>query len=283
MKKVNLVGALERGIDAMEPEHEWDESKIHVSDLSVVLPPSDRKCHRGLWYRYYGYEKKERKAGTKLMFLQGDRLHEMAAELLNAGLTNWEVVNIEKPVSIDGITGRYDCKLYNPTKDEEMIVDFKTVRGNAFNYLNEPKASHKLQVRTYMAATGIQNGAVIYIDREGSHFARQFFINPNLNQVEKGINLAKNIIKKDKKPSKMLPKIRINQNKGNNSVVAELPWQCQYCDYINVSCDGAIPEKYKDYFGKVCGHINNNKFEPKNEINNIKKIIKPVLKNKEVI
>ena len=283
MQKVNLVGALERGIDAMKPEHEWDESKIHVSDLSVVLPPSDRKCHRGLWYRYHGYEKQERNAGTKLMFLQGDRLHRMATELLEKGLKNWFIEGIEEKVELNNITGRYDCCLSNPTENEYMIIDFKTVRGNAFNYLNEPKASHKLQVQTYMYATGIDNGAVIYIDREGQNFARQFYVEPDFIQVQKGIDTAKAIIEKTEPPAKMSPKIKINNNKGDDSIVVKEPWQCSYCDLKNVSCEGAIPADYESKLGKVCGHINQQGFTPLDEVEGIEQYVEPVLRQKEVI
>lgn len=268
MKKVNLVGALERGIDKMKPENEWNEQKIHVSDLSVALNESDRKCHRALWLRYYDYEKQERNAGTKLMFLQGDRLHSMAAELLDKGLNEWDITGIETNISEglpDGITGRTDLIMDNGI--QSMIVDFKTVRGNAFNYLHEPKESHKLQVRTYMYATGADYGAVLYVDREGQNFARQFFVEENHLQVENAINQAKNIIDMDKPPQKMTPKIKTRENKGDDAVYCEMPWQCQYCDYLDVSCDGALPEKFRE--NKVKGYIGDEGFYPKDKYKGI--------------
>ena len=283
MKKVNLVGALERGIDAMKPEHEWDESKIHVSDLSVVLPPSDRKCHRELWYRYNNYDRQENSPGKKLMFLQGDRLHEMAAELIDIGLNYWELVDTERAVNLQKITGRYDAKLYNETTNEYMIIDFKTQRGGAFSYLHEPKASHKLQVQSYMEATGIKNGAIIYIDREGSNFAKQFYIKPDYAEVQKGIDLAKTIIKKNDPPSRMKPNFTVNQNKGDNSIQVKLPWQCKYCNFRKVTCQSAVPSKFDDKIGKVCGHINQKGFTPLDEVEGIEEYVEPVLKQKEVI
>ena len=67
------------------------------------------------------------------------------------------------------------------------------------------------------------------------------------------------------KPQVLLPKIKINENKGRNSVVANLKWQCRYCDYRGVSCESAIPPGFDDTLGKVVGHIENHKFFEKVE------------------
>jgi len=95
MQKVNLVGALEKGIDKTNPEHDWNTENIHVSDLSVFLPESDRKCPRALWMRLRDFEKKPLSPGKKLMFMQGNRLHEIAAELLNKGLEDWHIAGVK--------------------------------------------------------------------------------------------------------------------------------------------------------------------------------------------
>jgi len=168
-------------------------------------------------------------------------------------------------------------------KNEVMIVDFKTMRGGAFSYLDGPKESHKLQVRTYMYATGADYGAVLYIDREGQNFARQFFIKEDNSMVESAIKKAKDIAYQENIPPKMKPKIKINNNKGDDSIVVKERWQCQYCDFKNVSCEGAIPADYDSKLGKVCGHINQQGFTPLDEVKGIERYVEPVLKQKEVI
>ena len=268
MKKVNLVNALEKGIDKLQPVHEWNNDNIHVSDLAVFLSDSDRKCHRSLWMRLRGYKKKKYLPGKKLMFLQGNRLHEIAAELLKYGLKDWYISATEYNVSDglpDGVTGRTDLILSRG--NELMIVDFKTVRGGAFGYLNEPKESHKLQVRTYMYATGADYGAVLYIDREGQNFARQFPIEKDNFMVEAAIKKAKVIAEQKIMPEKMSPKIKTRKNKGPDAVYAELPWQCKYCDYLDVSCKGALPFEFRG--NTVKGYLEGDDFKAKEDYHGI--------------
>ena len=255
---INLAKAIEKGLDKHEGEHEWDESRIHISDLAVGLEElSEKKCPLQLWLRYNHYHKKENNAGTKLMFQQGNNLHELVAELLEEGLPgNWEVVGVEKPVKIDFITGRYDFQIKNKDTGKRYIIDFKTVRGNAFGYLHKPKASHTLQVQSYTMAENADGGFVLYIDREGQNFVKQFEVKRNDVKVQKAINKVKEIRDSERPPEVLPPKIKINENKGDDSVVAKLRWQCRYCNYYGETCDGAIPPEYEEDLGKVVGHLN---------------------------
>jgi CRISPR/Cas system-associated exonuclease Cas4 (RecB family) len=262
---ISLVEAIKKGIDKHENEHDWNEDKIHISDLAVALDNSDQKCPRQVWLRLNGYDKKENSPGVKMMLKQGHNLHEFLAAVLSQGLPkNWNVFGIEEQVNLKGITGRYDFALLDP-EGNKYIVDFKTVRGNAFNYLREPKKSHILQVQSYIMATDAVGGFVLYADREGQNFVRQFAVERNDKKVEKAIEKAKQLKITDIPPAKLEPKIKVNHNKGADSIVADLPWQCQYCNYRNVSCEGAIPSEFDDNLGKVVGHIREGCFDEKVE------------------
>jgi len=275
---IDLEKVIADGFNKDDPEHEWNDQRVHISDLAVGLDDkSDRKCRLQLWLRYNNYHKKNKNNGTKLMFKQGNNLHEILADLIKKGLPdNWEVVGVEKQISIDFITGRYDCQIINKTTGKKYIIDFKTVRGAAFNYLNKPKGSHILQVQSYMLAENADGGFVIYADREGQNFVKQFEVKRNDEKVKKSIEIAKNITYSEIAPKILSPKIRINENKGNNSVVADLRWQCKYCDFRGVSCEGSIPEEYEDNLGKVVGHLDSegNFIE---KIEGIKEYIKEVI------
>jgi hypothetical protein len=184
---IDLEKVIADGFNKDDPEHEWNDQRVHISDLAVGLDDkSDRKCRRQLWLRYNNYHKKNKNNGTKLMFKQGNNLHEILADLIKKGLPdNWEVVGVEKQISIDFITGRYDCQIINKTTGKKYIIDFKTVRGAAFNYLNKPKGSHILQVQSYMLAENADGGFVIYADREGQNFVKQFEVKRNDEKVKK--------------------------------------------------------------------------------------------------
>ena len=275
----DLPKALEEGMKKEKPSNEWDEKKLHVSDLAVSLEnPEDRKCPRQLWLRIHGAKKQELSAGKMLMFDNGQRLHDRVVELLRKGLPEgWNVEGAEESVSQqlpEGLTGRYDCLLSGP-KNTLLVVDFKTLRGRAFSYLDKPKPSHELQVRTYAYALNASAGMILYIDREGQNYAKQFIIPRNDEQVKKAIEIAKSIVEGNI-PPKLKPSLDIRENKGPNSVKLKEPWQCSYCEYRDVSCNGAVPREFRT--SKIIGYLNEEGFEPKKQFENLRKVVEFLLK-----
>ena len=244
-----LVEALEKGLRENQGEYEWNESKIHISDLDIYL--EDAGCERQFWLRVRGFDKKAHHAGEKLMFSLGNDIHEKAVNLLKIGLNGWEVHDVEKKVNLEGITGRTDLILKNG--NEKMIVDLKSVRGKSFNYLDEPKKSNVLQVQSYMMAEDIDKGRLFYIDREGQNFAKEFPVERNDEKVNKAIKYAKMIFDSEEKPFRMKPKIRYRQNKNNKAVYIKQPWQCNYCRFCDISCKGALPKEYRE-INRVVGY-----------------------------
>lgn len=245
---LDLVRVLEVGLDEVESK-EWDPLKIHVSDLSVSIENErEKKCPRELWLRLQGAKKRKLKPGEKLMFKQGNNLHELAVELIRKGLlgktpdVRFIFDNAEQPAEIQGIIGKYDCKLadYSGDSIKEMIVDFKSLRGNAFNYLDKAKPSNVLQVQAYMMAVNADYGMLLYIDREGQNFARQFKVERNDPAAQKAINKTKDIANSKNPPDVMEPTIVHKKNKKSTAVYIKEPWQCSRCLYCNVSCQSWI-------------------------------------------
>ncbi|MFW6030060.1 MAG: CRISPR-associated protein Cas4 [Halanaerobiales bacterium] len=268
---INLISAMANG---MPERGNWDNSSLHVSDLGVNynLNQDDRKCPRQVWYRLNGYDKEETGPGVSLMFEQGHNLEEKVIEWLRRGIDKGKVVGEQLDVSagIQPLNGRLDVLIEYEGK--YMVVDVKSRRGASFDYVNEIRPSNKMQVAGYIYALRnimklpIENGAIIEVDRNGQRFARDFHFQYDRKlekEVEETIDFLKIIKYSDTPPKKLKPKIKINNNKGADSVVAKLPWQCSYCDYRGVSCPGAIPPKFNDDLGKVVGHIKDSQFEEK--------------------
>ena len=265
---INLISAM---ADGMPKRNNWDNFSLHVSDLGANynLDQDDRKCPRQIWYRLNGYAKKDLKPGVKLMFEQGHNLEEKVIEWLTRGLSDAKVVARQMDVSagISPLTGKLDILIEYGGR--YMVVDVKSRRGNSFTYTNDIRPSNRMQVAGYIYALRnimklpVENGAIIEVDREGQRFARTFHFQYDRKlekEVENTIDFLKEIKHSDIKPKLLKPKLKINKNKGNDSVVAKLPWQCSRCDYRGVSCEGAIPPEFDDDLGKVVGHINNNEF-----------------------
>ena len=290
MKEVNLIQALENGLNALDSEHEWNNNLLHASDLSVALK-GEGKCPRQLWYRVNDYDREEDTPGKKLMFYHGNRLHEMIAKFLHKGLKDWYVMSVEQKIENlpHSITGRLDCLIGNKdcllgNKDfdnkETMVVDFKTVRGRTFNYLTEAKPSHKLQVQTYMMSVDATYGAVLYIDREGQNFANQYFVKRDDESVLKAIDYAVNIINSEIPPAILKPQFKINENKGPDSVKIGMPWQCDYCEYCNITCDGALPQDKRP--SGICGKIHDDEgYKPKKSLEWTSEYVNEYLKEAE--
>jgi len=145
---LNLTQALEMGLTA-QPDN-WQEDVLHVTDLAVAIGET---CPRQLQLRLKGADRRLPPPGQQMMFRHGQRIHEDLVTLLEAGLPrDWEIWEVELPVELDDITGRIDCVVNHIPSGDKFIVDFKTIRGRAFNWLEGPKPAHVLQVQSYMVA-----------------------------------------------------------------------------------------------------------------------------------
>ena len=306
----DLTRAIEHGLRRTEPDHEWDQSVLHVSDLGAAIDGPDGKCTRQLWLRLRGADRKPHTLGQVLMFDHGNRIHERMGDLLVAGLPGGgEVLHVEKKVDLNGITGRLDTMLVGgpmsiPVKredisvaldaqdgsDERIVVDWKTVRGNAFRYMDGPKPMNVLQLQAYMMAEHAGGGILVYIDREGQNFVQQY----NIPRDDKAVRYACGYVEAVKRwaywsdchelplssgPSILQPILKRNENKGPDSIKLEMPWQCSYCEYCDVSCPGALEPEYRRT--GIIGHINDY-FLPKKGCEDLTPIVHRMLRGEKI-
>ena len=267
--RVNLVNALNAALSVAE--NEWDDSSLHVSDLST---PTEG-CPRQLWLRLRGAQKKKPTPGQLLMFRHGNRIHRELIEDLRVGLgSEWEIIAVEKPVEFEGIIGRCDCLLQNVATKEIIVVDFKSVRGRKFSHLDaqgKSMDSHDIQVQGYSYGFTVSAvcepvcGIVLYTDREGQNGFRQYDDVPNdFQAVKDAIAEIKTIAGLLEAPPLLEPMIEVKENKGPDSVKLKQPWNCDYCDYQDVSCHGALPNKLRDL--GIVGYIDGAGFTPKDGV-----------------
>ena len=270
MKIPPLTQAVEIGLQLAD-DNSRDNSVLHVTDLAVSIGEG---CPRQLWLKLKGADKKKLTAGQLLMFWHGKRIHVDLVDLLRAGLpAEWEIVGVEAPMVFDEIHGTADVVLKNTLTHEIIVADFKTMRGRGFYFLNdEPKPAHKLQVQSYGYGLDVtrqydaDGGMVLYVDREGQNAFQQFPVARDDNAVKEAIIEAKMIRDMPKAPDILNPVVK--QGKATKTkgipVNVVMPWMCDYCDYINVSCPGALPYSFRDM--GVVGHITKNEFKPTQEL-----------------
>lgn len=247
-----IYEAIKKGLPLLK-EHEWETDKLHISDLGI-----DEGCPRQLWLRLHGAESRPLNIGEMLMFDAGQRIHDRMAEVLKLG--GLDVIDTEQKIELDGITGRYDLKLRMENK--VVIVDFKTARGKAFDYLIEPKASHVAQVQGYLTAENAYEGMIIYVDREGQNGIRVFNVCRNDEETYKNVKRVKEIAKGDIPPI-LKPIVEIVERKNFSTVYVKQPWQCDYCKYQDISCPGALPPEIRER--QIAGRIKDDEFTPTDE------------------
>lgn len=245
---LDLVTALHKGLQEKEKQrHEWDKTAIHVTDLSITLGGDDGGCAHSLWKRVRNYPRAPETLGQMLMFDNAHSLHERAAELMDLGLPkDWEIVEIEKSVAHKlpkGMKGRLDVKLRNKESGVTLIVDIKTVRGNAFKFLDKPKPAHVLQVQTYIWAENADGGLIVYLDREGQNAVLQFSVPRADDRVLDAMARTVRLISAETPPPIMEPKVTYKTYKTVDALlVVKSPWQCDWCPLRGISCAGALGE-----------------------------------------
>jgi len=264
-ENMNIHEMLEKGIPKLK-DHEWDKDKLHISDLGTVIDG----CPRQLWLRLHGAKERPLHLGELLMFDAGQRIHDRMVEALKLG--GCDVIDSEKETELDGLTGRYDIKI----RDGKQIIigDFKTVRGAAFGHLTEPKPSNVLQVLGYLKAENADKGMLIYIDREGQNGIRTFEIERCDEAIDEAVKTLKNIQNGDEPPI-LKPILDIVERKQFSTLYVKQPWNCNYCKYCDVSCQGAL--SYDLRANEIAGRIKDGEYEPENE--KYTEIVKELLNN----
>lgn len=251
---MKIYEAIEAGIPKLK-SHDWESDKLHISDLGVVCDG----CPRQLWLRLHDAKARPFRTGELLMFDAGQRIHDRMVEILKAG--GVDVIDSEQATIIDGITGRYDVKIRVDGKI--IIVDFKTVRGAAFQHLIEPKPSHIAQVLGYVTAEDADGATLIYIDREGQNGVAVFEIARDDDDVYANIAKLKAIASGDIPPI-LTPILERVERKQFTTIYVKQPWNCDYCRYQDEeSCAGALPPELR--VKEIAGRVRDGKYEPENE------------------
>jgi len=93
-------------------------------------------------------------------------------------------------------------------KDSHMLVDFKSIRAEAFRKLIAPKDSHFIQMQTYLYLSGLKTGKFLYENKNDQKF-REFLVPRDETCIQKirsdGQNLKKVVTSTNSKGQHTLP------------------------------------------------------------------------------
>jgi hypothetical protein len=298
----DIRAAIDRALE--EDDEAWNDSALHVSDLSVALPDGGG-CPIALRKRMRGDPKEQPHLGIRVMFSHGQAIHDRFAELLKKGLdevgSEWHVVAVEYPIPDHKLgtaeEGRADLVLERlelpeavadasegvpdvpfPEVTGTLVVDWKTVRGRAMRYIRSggPKPAHTLQVQTYARALDADGGLLVYVDREGQNGIEVFPVerdDERVTQMEKAVERLR-AMPEDPEPLDvgMGPQVSVRSNKGPDSVTLKRPWQASYCDFEDCPCAQTLP-----FEKEIVGYINAGRLEMKDEYANLRGLTERLL------
>ena len=227
----------------------WDKNgRIYASDVGIALGPEHSGCTLAFWLKCRNEPRSEKTPGELLMLQQGDNVHEIIQDMVEEAVvgTGWSVVGREEKCEIfvgeERIGGRLDIRLQHED-GRTHVIDIKTKRGKAFGYLPEAKPGDVLQVQLYMKATDADSGSVLYVDREGQNFMREFEVERNDARPETAAKKLIAIRDSETPPAPVTLGITRKENKGPDSIKLTVPWQIGWCDLQQCACRKALPFK----------------------------------------
>lgn len=211
---------------------------IHCSQLGM--------CKRKVVMDYFKFDKKQYGLTTLLMFEGGNHFHGMVQTWIGNS-KRFKLLHenfIVTPGLPKPITGKLDVVFQDTITNLIILADVKTAMPNQFKqYMDTlPKENHQIQLTAYASGLtklgiGYDKLAIMYFDRAGSNKPLIYFIEPYLN-IRVLFNEYINAVS-DYENNKILP----DRLKGKT-------WECDYCDFKDVSCEGYIADEFEEFIDK---------------------------------
>jgi hypothetical protein len=211
-------------------------SDIHCSKLGA--------CKRQVVYEYFKFDKKPYSLQTLLNFTRGNMYHELVYQWL---AWSKEFKLLEKEVVIseglpDKISGKLDCIFKDSTTNITILADVKTAASNQFKqYIGSlPKKEHIKQLSSYKV--GYDNMKRYTIDAmlmmyfsNGSDRPQFYFVEPD-ETIFTDFSEYKFAVELYGSYKELPPRLDAVFNDKD-------AWQCDYCDYQFITCEGLVGEK----------------------------------------
>ncbi|MEI6058514.1 MAG: PD-(D/E)XK nuclease family protein [archaeon] len=211
------------------------EREFRPKQIGRYYPSEIGGCLRKTWYSY----KFPKEIDTKLarVFEAGNILHEFIADVIKSDKNkDVELLRSEMPIQIKTkdfvISGRIDNLVLlkvcdangnvNEKDCKEVLVEVKSTK-----FLPEEcKKEHEMQLQIYMRATGVENGVVLYVQKDNLEM-KWFDVKLNVVEGEKIIERFERIHE-----SLVSGKMPIAEAKMSS----ESKWMCDYCPW-KAECD----------------------------------------------
>lgn len=201
---------------------------VRQRTIGRYYPSEVGQCLRRSWFNIKMPKPVEPEV-TKI-FEAGNLFHAFIVEVLKSE-KNPEIKLIESELplkyKIDDfeISGRIDDLIQLEYNGEKVLIEVKSTKS--IGTLNEPSESYVMQLQFYMHATGIKNGAILYIEKNTLK-SKAFFL-------EYDPTIAKEVIDRFRKLHSSIKNNEIPEAEAKLKLNKR--WMCNFCPYRE-ECDG---------------------------------------------
>jgi len=235
----------------------FGRNAIHCSSLD--------SCVRQVVFEYFDYPKKELTLAELLMFEISNFVHSLLREW-SKNSKHFSLLADEFNLSDylpDEITGKCDLVIQEKDTGKIILTDTKTAMPTAFkSYSNWlVKDSHKIQINSYRYALekmgiNVDEMIITYFDRGGTN--QPIFVDIDSYSKQDIQNIFDKYItaiQRYKEEEVLPPKIDLEIEIKDSSVYAKKSWQCSYCKYVDITCEGYpnLDRKKAKEVGKLVG------------------------------
>ena len=196
------------------------------------------KCPRAVFFKFKKAPAEKMDPRILMMFDHGDYIHQLIMKPL-FGIKGIQVVTAEVNIPPQElITGRADAILSNGK--ELYVLDIKSINGQIFKGLAEPKEEHINQIQLYLHFFKQKKGILLYVNKDTKEL-KEFLVDYNPEIVSSLLNELGNL--KTKIDKNIVPD-RIPSWPDN--------WQCQYCAFKTIcSLAGSGEMEWKTFKDKI--------------------------------
>ncbi|MBI2629870.1 Dna2/Cas4 domain-containing protein [Candidatus Pacearchaeota archaeon] len=198
--------------------------EYRAKTIGRYYPSEAGSCLRKTWFSY----KNPKPNDVKLtrIFEAGNMLHEFISEVIKSEKNKEvELLRSELPIEIKTkdfiISGRIDnlvlVKICEKSECKQVLVEVKSTKFLP----KEKKPEHKMQLQLYMRAIGVNDGIILYIQKDNLE-TRSFEIKHNKKVSDK-------IIERFQVLHQFLTENKLPEAEAK--LDSEKNWMCDYCSY----------------------------------------------------
>lgn len=196
-------------------------------EIGRYYPSEVGNCLRKTWFSYKYPQDFD--VDKQRFFEMGNILHEYIVKVFKSEKTpEVKLLKAEFPfqITVDDfiISGRIDDLLLLTVENKELLVEVKSTSN--LKLITGPKPHHAMQLQFYMHATGVHDGALLYLEKNTLQ-SKVYSVQFTQNAADEAFARFKALhafLKNDELPP------------AEAKLEKELNWFCKYCEY-KPKCD----------------------------------------------